>query len=85
MAIGNIAVLVQLDWPEEEDRIPPLMEQIQQRGSFHYYLFQVLTNSIFYWLLKPYFQSYIINVDILEELTYLWTNQITLDIVPHLG
>lgn len=33
-------------------------------------------------------QNYIINVDILEEITYLWTSQggqIHLDILPHLG
>lgn len=72
LAIGNIFALVQLDWPQEEDTIPPLMEQIQQRGAFHYHCFQ----------------NYIVNVDILEEITYLWTSQggqITLDIIPHLG
>lgn len=72
MAIGNLLVLAQLDWPQEEEIVPSLLEQIKARGSFHYYLFQ----------------SYVINVDILEELTFLWTNQggqITLDIVPHLG
>ncbi|XP_057658479.1 integrator complex subunit 10 [Diorhabda carinulata] len=71
-SIGHIFTLAQLDWPQEEDFIPPLLEQIQQRRSFQYHLFQ----------------SYIINVDILEELTYLWTSQggqIQLDILPHLG
>ncbi|KAK9874773.1 hypothetical protein WA026_005580 [Henosepilachna vigintioctopunctata] len=72
MAIGHALVLAQLDWPQEEEFIPPLMEKIKLHGSFHY----------------PLFQNYIINVDILEELTFLWTNQggqITLDIIPHLG
>lgn len=72
LAIGNLLVLCQLDWPQEMDVVPPLMEQIQQRSSFHYYCFQ----------------NYIINVDILEEITYLWAGhggQITLDIIPHLG
>ncbi|KAF2903241.1 hypothetical protein ILUMI_02937 [Ignelater luminosus] len=72
LAIGNVLVLLQLDWPQEEDILPSIMEQIHQRGSFSYLLFQ----------------AYIINVDILEELTYLWTEQggqITLDILPHLG
>ncbi|RZB38920.1 Glyco transf 22 domain containing protein [Asbolus verrucosus] len=72
LAIGHILTLVQLDWPLEEEFVPPLMEQIQQHGSFNYVLFQ----------------NYIINVDILEEITYLWTNQggqITLDIIPHMG
>lgn len=72
LAIGNMLALVQLDWPQEMDFVPPLMEQIQQRGAFHYH----------------WFQNYIVNVDILEEITYLWTTQggqITLDIIPHLG
>lgn len=42
LTIGNLLVLVQLDWPQEEDTVPPLMKQIQLRGSFQYYLFQVL-------------------------------------------
>ncbi|XP_031333411.1 integrator complex subunit 10 [Photinus pyralis] len=72
LAIGNILVLLQFDWPQEEDLLPLIIEQIRQRGSFSYLLFQ----------------AYIINVDILEELTYLWTEQggqISLDILPHLG
>jgi integrator complex subunit 10 len=72
LAIGHILTLVQLDWPQEEEFVPPLMDEIQQHGSFNYVLFQ----------------NYIINVDILEEITYLWTNQggrITLDIIPHMG
>lgn len=72
LAIGNMLALVQYDWPQEMDTVPSLMEQIQQRGSFHYH----------------WFQNYIVNVDILEEITYLWTSQggqVTLDIIPHLG
>ncbi|KAF5294624.1 hypothetical protein FQA39_LY02756 [Lamprigera yunnana] len=72
LSLGNILVLLQLDWPQEEDLLPLIIEQIQQRGAFSYLLFQ----------------AYIINIDILEELTYLWTEQggqITLDILPHLG
>ncbi|KAF5298601.1 hypothetical protein FQR65_LT09696 [Abscondita terminalis] len=72
LSIGHILVLLQLDWPQEEDLLPLIIEQIRQRGAFSYLLFQ----------------AYIINVDILEELTYLWTEQggqITLDILPHLG
>lgn len=42
LAIGNIFTLVQLDWPQEEDVVPPLIEHIKQHGSFHYPLFQVL-------------------------------------------
>lgn len=72
LAIGHVLVLVQMDWPQEEEVVPSIMQQIHQHGSFNYILFQ----------------NYIINVDILEEITYLWTNQggqITLDIIPHLG
>lgn len=61
--------MTQLDWPQEEEKLPPLLKQIQQRGAFQYYLFQ----------------TYVVNVDILEELTFLWTHQVVLDVVPHLG
>lgn len=51
MAIGHIFTLVQLDWPQEEDFVPPLLEQIQQHRSFHYYGFQVRNNIyIFYFV-----------------------------------
>ncbi|XP_019767898.1 integrator complex subunit 10 [Dendroctonus ponderosae] len=72
LSIGHIFVLVQLDWPQEEDFIPMLLEEIKQHQSFQYHLFQ----------------SYIINVDIMEELTYLWTpqgGQVNLEILPNLG
>lgn len=71
-AIGNLLVLVQLDWPLDEDMVPQLLEQVARRGTFHYYLFQ----------------NYVVQVDILEEFAYLWSPQggsINLDIVPHLG
>ncbi|KAK4886833.1 hypothetical protein RN001_003104 [Aquatica leii] len=55
LSIGNMLVLLQLDWPQEEDLLPLIIDQIRQRGTFSYLLFQ----------------AYIINVDILEELTYL--------------
>ncbi|XP_066147308.1 integrator complex subunit 10 [Euwallacea fornicatus] len=72
LSIGHIFVLTQLDWPQEEDFIPPLLEEIKQHRSFQYHLFQ----------------NYIINVDIMEELTYLWTHQggqVHLEILPNLG
>lgn len=71
-AIGSALVLTQLDWPQEDEFVPPIMEKIKLHGSFHF----------------PLFQNYIINIELLEELTYLWTpqgGQITLDIIPHLG
>lgn len=76
LAAGNMIVLLQLDWPQEEGLLLRLLDAIRQRGVFHY----------------PLFQSYIINIDILEELMYLWSEQggsIVLDILPnaqqHLG
>ncbi|XP_030755668.1 integrator complex subunit 10 isoform X2 [Sitophilus oryzae] len=72
LSIGHIFVLVQLDWPQEEDFVPSLLEEIKQHRSFQYHLFQ----------------NYIINVDIMEELMYLWTpqgGQIHLEILPNLS
>ncbi|KAL1505353.1 hypothetical protein ABEB36_004940 [Hypothenemus hampei] len=72
LSIGHIFVLVQLDWPQEEDFVPSLLEEIKKHRSFQYHLFH----------------NYIINVDIMEELMYLWTpegGQINLEIVPNLG
>lgn len=91
LSIGHIFVLAQLDWPQEEDCIPPLLEEIKQHRSFQYHLFQVCfklsckkeCQSKIYCQ-----QNYIINVDIMEELTYLWTpqgGQIMLEILPNLG
>lgn len=45
LAIGHVLTLVQLDWPQEEEFVPPIMEQIQQHGSFSYALFQVFNYS----------------------------------------
>lgn len=76
LAAGNMIVLLQLDWPQEQSLFLSLLEAIGQHGVFRYSLFQ----------------SYIINIDILEELMYLWSEQgggIVLDILPntqqHLG
>lgn len=76
LAAGNMIVLLQLDWPQEQSLFLSLLEAISQHGVFRYSLFQ----------------SYIINIDILEELMYLWSEQggnIVLDILPntqqHLG
>jgi len=46
-----------MDWPQEASILTTITERILNRGSFAY----------------PLFQSYVICVDILEELTYLWT------------
>ncbi|XP_011874099.1 PREDICTED: integrator complex subunit 10 [Vollenhovia emeryi] len=57
LAIGNALVLMQIDWPQEASILTTITERILNRGSFTY----------------PLFQDYLICVDILEELTYLWT------------
>lgn len=72
MAIGHALVLIQIDWPQEASTLTAIMERILNRGSFSY----------------PLFQTYIICVDILEELTYLWTEHgggVSLDITTGAG
>lgn len=76
LALGHIMVLMQLGWPQDEAIFLSILEAIKQNGVFHY----------------PLFQSYIIHIDILEELMFLWCEQggnIELDILPnaqqHLG
>ncbi|KAJ0181833.1 hypothetical protein K1T71_002555 [Dendrolimus kikuchii] len=73
---GHILVLMQLGWPQEEAIFLQILDFIRQRGVFHYHLFT----------------TYIIQIDILEELSYIWNEQgtnIVLDILPnsqqHLG
>ncbi|XP_066594872.1 integrator complex subunit 10 isoform X2 [Prorops nasuta] len=69
LAMGHALVLMQIDWPQEASILNTILERILNRGSFTYTLFQ----------------TYIISVDILEELTYLWTEQgggVSLDIAP---
>ncbi|XP_044728934.1 integrator complex subunit 10 [Chrysoperla carnea] len=59
LALGCLLVLIQLDWPQQEDILPIITSTITQRGTFHY----------------PLLQKHVVNVDILEELMYLWTDQ----------
>ncbi|KAK7793853.1 hypothetical protein R5R35_014136 [Gryllus longicercus] len=69
LIMGHIFTLLQFDWPLEEDLAIQLLERIHQHGSFSYSLFQ----------------TYIINVDLLEEFMYLSTEQggsVGLDVVP---
>ncbi|XP_063972563.1 integrator complex subunit 10 [Diachasmimorpha longicaudata] len=64
---GNCLVLMQLDWPQEANILPIISERIRMHEAFRY----------------PLFTSYIICIDILEELTYLWTESgggVSLDI-----
>ncbi|XP_058800068.1 integrator complex subunit 10 [Phymastichus coffea] len=72
LAIGHALVLMQIDWPQEALMLNALTKQILSRKTFSY----------------PLFQAYVINVDILEELTYLWTEQgggVHLDIAVNTG
>ncbi|EFN90067.1 integrator complex subunit 10 [Harpegnathos saltator] len=72
LAIGHALVLMQMDWPQEASTLCIITERIINRGSFTY----------------PLFQAYVICVDILEELIYLWTEHghgISLDIATNSG
>ncbi|XP_024873318.1 integrator complex subunit 10 isoform X2 [Temnothorax curvispinosus] len=72
LAIGHALVLMQIDWPQEASTLTTVTERILNRGNFSY----------------PLFQGYIICVDILEELTYLWTEHgggVSLDITSGTG
>ncbi|CAH0725796.1 unnamed protein product, partial [Brenthis ino] len=76
LTYGHILVLMQLGWPQEESVFIHIMDTIRKRGVFHYHLFP----------------TYIIHIDLLEELSFIWNEQgknIALDILPnsqqHLG
>ncbi|XP_015607982.1 integrator complex subunit 10 isoform X2 [Cephus cinctus] len=72
LALGHALVLMQMDWPQEGNTLCTITERIISRGAFSY----------------PLFQAYIICVDILEELTYLWTEHgggVSLDIATGSG
>ncbi|CAB3374081.1 Hypothetical predicted protein [Cloeon dipterum] len=68
-ALGHSLVLLQLDWPQEEELASSLLKQVTVMRRFSY----------------PLFTRYIINVDLLEEFTYLASEQggsVALDILP---
>ncbi|XP_049865051.1 integrator complex subunit 10 [Pectinophora gossypiella] len=76
LTYGHILVLMQLGWPQEEAIFIRILDIIRQSGVFHYHLFS----------------AYIIHIDILEELSFIWNeqgNNVALDILPnsqqHLG
>lgn len=63
---------MQIDWPQEASFLNTIVKKILNRRSFGY----------------PLFQAFVINVDILEELTYLWTDHgggVLLDIAVNTG
>jgi integrator complex subunit 10 len=68
-ALGHCLVLLQLDWPQEQDLATLLLEQVKSSGRFSY----------------PPFARYIVNVDLLEEFMYLASEQggrVVLDVLP---
>lgn len=76
LSYGHMLVLMQLGWPQEEAIFIHILDIIKQKGVFHYHLFS----------------AYIIHIDFLEELSFIWNDQgknIALDILPnsqqHLG
>ncbi|CAF4761491.1 unnamed protein product [Pieris macdunnoughi] len=76
LTYGHMLVLMQLGWPQEESIFLHILDVFRHKGVFHYHLFS----------------AYIIHIDILEELSYIWNEQgktIVLDILPnsqqHLG
>lgn len=69
LAIGHLIVLLQYDWPNNSSLLEESLEKIRRQGQFAYKLFS----------------SYVIQVDILEEIAYLVTDQggaINMDIFP---
>lgn len=76
LTYGHMLALMQLGWPQEEAIFIHILDIIKQKGVFHYHLFS----------------AYIIHIDILEELSFMWNEQgtnVALDILPnsqqHLG
>lgn len=72
LAYGHLLVLMQLGWPQEEAIFNHIMDSIRNKGLFQYHLFP----------------TYVIQVDILEEISYMWNDcNIALDVIPqqHLG
>ncbi|XP_063358407.1 integrator complex subunit 10 [Cydia amplana] len=76
LTYGHILVLMQFGWPQEEAIFMNILDIIKRKGVFHYHLFS----------------AYIIHIDILEELSFMWNDQnnsVALDILPnsqqHLG
>ncbi|XP_077997719.1 integrator complex subunit 10-like [Glandiceps talaboti] len=70
VALGHMIVMMQYDWPKEEKLFMQVLEVIAQQGTFTY----------------TQFFKYVTNVDILEEIAFLKTEEggrIDLDLLPH--
>ncbi|XP_066304856.1 integrator complex subunit 10-like [Branchiostoma lanceolatum] len=69
MSLGHLMVMLQYDWPSQEELFIKAVEKIVQQGSFTY--------NIFF--------NYVINIDMLEEFAFLKTpegGKINLDLLP---
>merc|ERR1719474_100011 len=69
LALGHVLVLVQCDWPSLQDLLYLTLHRIKMKQGLSY----------------PLFTQYVINIDILEELTFLSTPRgggLVLDITP---
>jgi integrator complex subunit 10 len=72
IALGNMLILCQCDWPSLREQVFLTLHRIKMKQGLNY----------------PLFTQYVINMDIIEELTYLATpsgGAISLDIVPGAG
>ena len=59
MAMGHIITLLQYNWPDQRELFHMLLHRIRKKESFSY----------------PLFSQYVVNIDILEEMMYLASDQ----------
>jgi len=72
ISLGNMLILCQCDWPSLREQVFLVLHRIKMKQGLNY----------------PLFTQYVINMDIIEELTYLSTpngGSVSLDIVPGAG
>jgi len=69
LAMGHIIIVLQYNWPDQRELFHMMMHRIRKKESFSY----------------PLFSQYVVNIDILEEIMYLSSDQgggLVLDILP---
>eukprot|EP00088_Acartia_fossae_P050801 TRINITY_DN569_c0_g1_i1.p1 TRINITY_DN569_c0_g1~~TRINITY_DN569_c0_g1_i1.p1 ORF type:complete len:648 (-),score=95.22 TRINITY_DN569_c0_g1_i1:3-1946(-) len=69
MALGNMLVLCQCDWPSLREQVYLTLHRIKMKQGLNF----------------PLFTQYVINMDIIEELTYLSSSRgggLSLDVIP---
>jgi len=69
LAMGHILVVLQYNWPDQRELFNMMMHRVKKKESFSY----------------PLFAQYVVNIDILEEIMYLSTEQgggVALDLFP---